>query len=162
MRWSIQELFMALSWQWTGWWWSRLIESPKNIYRNVKSTLHWIFTGYTGESLWSLDWWLNQVIYFRLKKFAAYDRMGHPSGGEINTDEEWQEALDTMTEGFRRDIHDTSSNEYHEYCRRKADEGLGYGDYEIPQEIWDRMIIDQNETQEMKDLFWKWYGNLWD
>ena len=162
MRWSIQELFMALSWQWTGWWWRKLTGSPKSIYRNIETIFHWIFTGYTGESLWSLDWWLNRVIYFRLKKFAAYDRMGYPGQDGAETEEQWQGILNNMTEGFRRDIYDVSSDEYGEYLKGKRDEGLGYDNFEIPQEIWDRMIVEQKKTQEMKDLFWKWYGNLWD
>ena len=162
MRWSIQELFMALSWQWTGWWWSRLVTSPKSIYRNIETIFHWVFTGWTGESLWSLDNWLDQVIYFRLKKFAAYDRMSYPGDEGAETEEEWQKILNDMAEGFRRNVYDADSNEYHEYCMRQMDDGLSYNEFEVPQEIWDRMELGYKETQEMKDLFWKWYGHLWD
>ena len=140
MKWSIQELFMALGWQWTGWWWRKLVESPKSIYRNIKTTIHWIFTGYTNESLWSLDNWLDKVILFRLKRFASYDRMGHPSGGnEVNTEEEWQAVLDTMIEGFEEIYNE-------DYFKESfMDQEKAY-----------------TKSKKKKDLFWKWYGHLWD
>ena len=162
MRWSIQELFRMLSWQWTGWWWRRLVQSPKNIYRNIKTTIHWIFTGYTHESLWNLDHWLDEVILFRLKKFATYDRMGYPSGGDINTDEEWQAALDTMVEGFQEILDETYSEEQSQFVEDRLKEGLSFDEWETPTEIFDRQQVAYEKSQDKKDLFWKHYGNLWD
>lgn len=71
-------------------------------------------------------------------------------------------ALDTMTEGFRRDIHDVHLGELHEETEKKINDGLGFDDWETPEEILNRMREEYNKTQKMKDLFWKFYGNLWD
>ena len=151
-----------LSWQWTGWWWRRLVESPKNIYRNIKTTIHWVFTGYTHESLWSLDTWLDEVILFRLKKFAAYDRISYPGQDGIDTAKQWQATLNTMVEGFQEIFDEDYSEEHSQFIEDRQKEGLSFDEWETPREIFDRQQAAYAKSQEKKDLFWKWYGNLWD
>ena len=162
MRWSIQELFMAISWKWSGWWWRKLITSPHNIYRSMKTIMFWIFTGYTKESLWNLDNWFDKVILFRLQKFAAYDRMGYPGHDEADTVEDWQKILDTMTEGFEEIVNETYAEEHRKFADDKIAEGLKFDEWNTPKEVFEREQELYKKSQEKKDLFWKWYGHLWD
>lgn len=162
MKWSIQELLIALSWQWTGWWVYKILHSPKNIYRSIGIIIFWTFKGYTKESLYSLDWWLDRVILFRLKKFAGFDRMGHPTEDCINTEEDCKTALDTMIEGFEEILNDVAFDERCKYLEEQESKGLKFGDYKAPKEFFENEIKLINASQLKKDLFWKYYNNLWD
>lgn len=162
MRWSIEELFKMLSWQWTGWWWRELIESPKSVYRNIKTIIHWIFTGYTHESLWSLDNWFDEIIYFRLKKFAAYDRMGYPGDDGAETEEQWQEILGTMVEGFEEIINEAHGREISEFIEEQDIKKLKFDEWHVPEEMFKRQEEAYIKSKKKKDLFWKWYEHLWD
>lgn len=160
MKWSLQELFMALSWASDNWWWYKIIHTPKRLWRRLKIIIHWIFTGYTYESLWNLDSWLDSVILFRLKKFKNENKNSYPC--DFKSHDDWHKTIDIMIEGFNGIINDEYFKNYHDYLKENGYDKMDINEYSVPKEIFDKCREDNMKLQDKKDLFWKYYNNLWD
>jgi hypothetical protein len=106
MKWSIQELFVAMSYQWVGVWYINILSSPKYIYRNIKTFIHWLIKGYTQEMHWNLDDFLSIVIYEKLKQFRDYKvKYGNSHPCDL-TDKQWEIILDKLVDGFKDIVND--------------------------------------------------------
>lgn len=109
MRWSIEELVYAWKFYKEHNFMVWFIRFPKNTWRRIKLLFHWIFTGYTRQSLWNLDKYLIDVIIFRLIKFRKSCKNSYPA--ELASVEDWNSILDDMIDKFIKCRDDYYSNQ---------------------------------------------------
>lgn len=145
MRWSIEELIYS---------WSMYKEY--NLYgffrhflhnrkRRFKLFFHWLFKGYTKESLWNLDTFLEEGFIHKLRQYRKVELMGYPYN--LNSQEEWYEILDIMIDSWQK-MHD-------EFYLNQIDWDSKKDMDELVQKQWD------NDTKAM-ELFTKYFHALWD
>lgn len=99
MRWSIQELFYALSFYREHHFWLWLLRFPKNTLQRIKVVFFWTFTGYTMQSLWKLNNYFTKVFIYRLVMFSKMKKFGVPHNEK--DEKTWDETIMKLAEDFK-------------------------------------------------------------
>lgn len=146
MRWSFEELFKAWKIRNAYTFKEFILDFFPRNWRKTGTFFHWLFKGYTKESLWNLDETFDQIILQRLKQFRKMERAGFPN--EFNSQEEWNRKLDELIQRF--DDRSAALNRL-------------FSLNEFTQEELHELIAQQEEKNKKTiKLFAKYYDNLWD
>lgn len=175
LRWSIEELIYAWGmyspWNWRDF----FLGVPRRFRKRVKLILHWLFRGYTLESLWSLNEYLMEIFIYRLKAFKNSRYMSYP--GNLGSQEEWNEILDRMIKGFEVMKSEELAGDYPEITSEPTlkEVELELGGITIKATALASNLTDREKEaiqragerqnkydKETLELFTKYFHNLWD
>lgn len=156
MRWSIEELRMALglykSYGFARW----FIELPKRLWKRLKVFFKWLFKGYTDISIWDLKTYLLEVTIFRLDKFIKHSSMSYPY--EFEDRQGWVETLKelyTLLIHMKDETYITSIFEkYSDIPTKKVEEHK--------EELQDAYYYQKANDEMAAELFIKHFKDLWD
>lgn len=99
MKWSIEELFKGLALYREKGFWNWFVHFPRNTWERIKVLTFWIFKGYVKSSVEELDYFLLDILIYRLELFSKLKRHGRPQG--FNSDEEWDQHLELLVSMFK-------------------------------------------------------------
>jgi len=167
MRWSLQELFRAISYQFGFFSYWRFWRIFGILWRSLKAIVHWIFYGYCQEITWNLDEHLIDILIDRLTIFKKSPRMGYPC--DLNSQEEFNVILERIIEGFKIMRDETFGNDYEKVepiYNQDAETGLTTVEFnmteEQKQQIRDAWQKQKKHDEETLQLFIKYFRDLWD
>lgn len=116
----------------------RIIDIPKDFYREIKYFIQRGRKGYCDRDLWGIDEWLSDILPKAIREFKKHN-YGYPGYGEAKTPKQWNKILSEIANGFEAwnkiDKLPLKSKRYRKYLAQF--------------------------NKGMK-LFHKWYGGLWD
>ena len=148
----------------------RWLYSPKTFYQNIESFFYWIkyiyqraFRGYADCDVWSIDFYLCEILPSMLKQLKE-TKCSHPGYGEANTPEKWDALLDKIIEGFEA-AKRVEDDEYY-----KQTGNITYdNNYEVTnenrkklQQMWVLSLSDQALFKKRMKIFTKYFFELSD